>query len=51
MRADTAPGTAVNHLWRKAPLALIRYPGLFAAIVVGCLLLVVVAGAYPLEAS
>jgi hypothetical protein len=41
----------VNHLWRKAPLALIRYPGLFAAIVVGCLLLVVAAAAYPLFIS
>jgi hypothetical protein len=51
MRADTDPGTAVNHLWRKAPLALIRYPGLFAAIVVGCLLLVVAAAAYPLFIS
>jgi hypothetical protein len=51
MRADTDPGTAVNHLWRKTPLALIRYPGLFAAIVVGCLLLVVAAAAYPLFIS
>jgi putative ABC transport system permease protein len=51
MRADRDPGTAVNHLWRKAPLALFRYPGLFAAIVVGCLLLVVAAAAYPLFIS
>jgi putative ABC transport system permease protein len=51
MRADRDPGTAINHLWRKAPLALIRYPGLFAAIVVGCLLIAVAAAAYPLFIS
>jgi putative ABC transport system permease protein len=44
-------GTGVNHLWRKAPLAFVRYPGLFAAVAVGCLLLVVAAAAYPLFIS
>ncbi len=44
-------GTGINHLWRKAPLALVRYPGLFAAVAFGCLLLVVAAAAYPLFIS
>lgn len=51
MGAPRSVGTGVNHLWRKAPLALFRYPGLFAAVAVGCLLLVVAAAAYPLFIS
>jgi putative ABC transport system permease protein len=51
MRATRDLGTGVNHLWRKAPLALFRYPGLFAAVAAGCLLLVVAAAAYPLFIS
>ncbi|MBA3364124.1 MAG: hypothetical protein H0T07_06940, partial [Actinobacteria bacterium] len=42
---------AGNPLWKKAPLALIRYPGLLAAVVVGALLLSLVAAAYPLFLS
>jgi putative ABC transport system permease protein len=51
MRATRDLGTGVNHLWRKAPLALFRYPGLLAAVAAGCLLLVVAAAAYPLFIS
>lgn len=51
MGAPRSIGTGVNHLWRKAPLAFLRYPGLFAAVAVGCLLLVVAAAAYPLFIS
>jgi putative ABC transport system permease protein len=51
MGAPRSIRTGVNHLWRKAPLALLRYPGLFAAIAVGSLLLVVAAAAYPLFIS
>ena len=42
---------AGSPLWRKAPLALLRYPGLLAAVVVGALLLSLVAAAYPLFLS
>ena len=40
-----------SPLWAKAPLALVRYPGLLAAVVVGALLLALVAAAYPLFLS
>jgi hypothetical protein len=40
-----------SPLWSKAPLALIRYPGLLAAVVVGALLLSLVAAGYPLYLS
>ena len=40
-----------SPLWRKAPLALVRYPGLLAAVVVGALLLALVAAAFPLFLS
>jgi putative ABC transport system permease protein len=40
-----------SPLWKKAPLALVRYPGLLAAVVVGALLLSLVAAAYPLFLS
>jgi hypothetical protein len=40
-----------SPLWRKAPLALVRYPGLLAAVVVGAVLLSLVAAAYPLFLS
>ena len=40
-----------SPLWTKAPLALIRYPGLLAAVVVGALLLSLVAAAFPLFLS
>jgi putative ABC transport system permease protein len=38
-------------LWAKAPLALLRYPGLLTSVVVGALLLALVAGAYPVFLS
>ena len=38
-------------MWAKAPLALVRYPGLLGAVVVGALLLSLVAAAYPLFLS
>jgi putative ABC transport system permease protein len=40
-----------SPLWRKAPLALVRYPGLLASVVVGALLLALVAAAFPLFLS
>jgi putative ABC transport system permease protein len=40
-----------SPLWTKAPLALVRYPGLLAAVVVGALLLSLVAATYPLFLS
>ena len=43
--------SAGSPLWKKAPLALVRYPGLLAAVVVGALLLSLVAAAYPLFLS
>ncbi|MGH2635043.1 MAG: hypothetical protein ACRDHU_02700 [Actinomycetota bacterium] len=48
---DGSAGRPVHHLWRTAPLRLLRHPPLFAAIAVGCLLLVVAAAAYPLFIS
>jgi putative ABC transport system permease protein len=42
---------AVDPLWRKAPFALLRFPGLLTSIVVGALLVVLVAAAYPLFLS
>jgi hypothetical protein len=40
-----------SPLWAKAPLALVRYPGLLASVVVGALLLSLLAAAYPLFLS
>jgi hypothetical protein len=40
-----------NPLWVKSPLALIRFPGLLASIVLGALLLALAAAAYPLFIS
>lgn len=44
-------GAAGGPLWRKAPLALLRYPGLLGAVVLGSLLVSLVASAYPLFVS
>ena len=46
-------GTLSNAdpLWSKAPLVLLRYPGLFVSIAVGALLLALAASAYPLFIS
>jgi hypothetical protein len=40
-----------SPLWKKAPLALVRYPGLLGAVVVGAVLLSLVAAAFPLFLS
>jgi hypothetical protein len=40
-----------DPLWSKAPLILLRYPGLFVSIAVGALLLALAASAYPLFIS
>jgi putative ABC transport system permease protein len=40
-----------NPLWTRAPTMLLRYPGLFAALALGSMLLVVAAAAYPLFVS
>ena len=40
-----------DPLWSKAPLVLLRYPGLFVSIAVGALLLALAAAAYPLFIS
>lgn len=53
MTGQDAEGRRVagSPLWKKAPLALVRYPGLLAAVVVGAVLLSLVAAAYPLFLS
>jgi putative ABC transport system permease protein len=40
-----------DPLWSKAPLVLLRYPGLFVSIAIGALLLALAAAAYPLFIS
>ncbi len=54
--AGDGDGTAARSsdadpLWSKAPLVLLRYPGLFVSIAVGALLLALAASAYPLFIS
>src|SRR5262245_42971427 len=46
-------GTLIDAdpLWSKAPVLLLRYPGLFVSIAVGALLLALAASAYPLFIS
>jgi putative ABC transport system permease protein len=41
----------VDPLWSKAPFVMFRYPGLFASLAVGALLLALAAAAYPLFIS
>ena len=43
--------SGADPLWSKAPLVLLRYPGLFVSIAVGALLLALAASAYPLFIS
>ena len=50
-RHEKPHGGTGSPLWRKAPLALVRYPGLLAAVMVGALLLSLVAAAFPLFLS
>ena len=40
-----------NPLWVKAPIVLLRYPGLFVALAVGSMLLALAAAAFPLFVS
>jgi putative ABC transport system permease protein len=40
-----------DPLWSKAPFVMLRYPGLFASLAVGALLLALAAAAYPLFIS
>jgi putative ABC transport system permease protein len=42
---------SLNPLWARSPLALLRYPGLFAAIAGGALLLALAAASFPLFLS
>ena len=49
-RSQGSPSGA-DPLWSKAPLVLLRYPGLFVSIAVGALLLALAASAYPLFIS
>ena len=44
-------GAGPSPLWVKAPLVLLRYPGLFVALAVGSMLLALAAAAYPLFVS
>ena len=50
-RRNRGSSRAADPLWSKAPLVLLRYPGLFVSIAVGALLLALAASAYPLFIS
>jgi putative ABC transport system permease protein len=50
-RQDRGSLSAADPLWSKAPLVLLRFPGLFVSIAVGALLLALAASAYPLFIS
>jgi len=50
-RAEALTAPAIGPLWSRAPFVLLRYPGLFAAIAGGALLLAVAAAAFPLFLS
>jgi putative ABC transport system permease protein len=50
-RRDRGSLGGADPLWSKAPLVLLRFPGLFVSIAVGALLLAVAASAYPLFIS
>src|SRR4029450_7108473 len=50
-RRNRATRVDADPLWSKAPLVLLRYPGLFVSIAVGGLLLALAAAAYPLFIS
>ena len=50
-RRDRGASRRADPLWSKAPLVLLRYPGLFVSIAVGALLLALAASAYPLFIS
>ncbi|HSD49479.1 MAG TPA: ABC transporter permease [Actinomycetota bacterium] len=50
-RRERGSAGGADPLWSKAPLVLLRYPGLFVSIAVGALLLALAASAYPLFIS
>ncbi|MGA9159954.1 MAG: FtsX-like permease family protein [Actinomycetota bacterium] len=50
-RRQRSSTDGADPLWSKAPLVLLRYPGLFISIAVGALLLALAASAYPLFIS
>jgi hypothetical protein len=50
-RRNRGTPSDADPLWSKAPLVLLRYPGLFVSIAVGALLLALAASAYPLFIS
>lgn len=50
-RRHRVRGPVGNPLWARAPVALLRYPGLLAAVIIGALLLTLVAAAYPMFLS
>jgi len=50
-REDRGSLGGADPLWSKAPLVLLRFPGLFVSIAVGALLLALAASAYPLFIS
>ena len=50
-RGDRGSLGGADPLWSKAPLVLLRFPGLFVSIAVGALLLALAASAYPLFIS
>jgi putative ABC transport system permease protein len=49
--ADATIRGSSRPLWAKAPLGLLRYPGLLTSVLVGALLLSLVAAAYPVFLS
>jgi len=50
-KRNRGSASGADPLWSKAPLVLLRYPGLFVSIAVGALLLALAASAYPLFIS
>jgi hypothetical protein len=50
-KEDRGSLEGADPLWSKAPLVLLRFPGLFVSIAVGALLLALAASAYPLFIS
>ncbi len=50
-RSGRSGGGRLNPLWAKAPAVLLRYPGLFASLAAGALLLALVASSYPMFIS
>jgi len=50
-KGDRGSLGGADPLWSKAPLLLLRFPGLFVSVAVGALLLALAASAYPLFIS